>query len=143
MVKKSLVWLYSVTTYLLWATVIVVAGVVLLLRYYLLPHANDFREDIARHISTVAGQRMTIGEIRAGWEGMHPYLDLYRVSLFDAQSRPVLQLNHVETRLSWLSLPLAEPRLAKLVVHQPQLTVRRENASALISDTSKRFSNGS
>jgi len=126
MVKKSLVWLYSVATYLLWAAVIVVAGVVLVLRYYLLPHANDFREDIARHIGTVAGQRLTIGEIRAGWEGMHPYLDLYRVSLFDAQNRQALQLDHVATTLSWLSLPLAEPRLSRLTVHQPQLTVRRE-----------------
>ncbi len=126
MVKKSLVWLYSVATYLLWAAVIVVAGVVLLLRYFLLPHANDFREDIARHISTVAGQRVTIGEIRAGWEGMHPYFDIYRVSLYDAQHRPALQLDHVEATLSWLSLPLAEPRLSTLVVHQPQLTVRRE-----------------
>lgn len=88
MVKKSLVWLYSVATYLLWVIVIVVAGVVLSLRYYLLPHANDFRDDIAHHIGTAAGQRMSIGEIRAGWDGMHPYLDLYRVSLYDKQNRP-------------------------------------------------------
>lgn len=126
MVKKSLVWLYSITTYLLWAIVIVVAAVVLLLRYYLLPHANDYREDIARYVSTVAGQRMTIGEIRAGWEGMHPYLDLYQVSLFDAQNRPALQLDHVATTLSWFSLPFAEPRLSRIALHQPQLTVRRE-----------------
>lgn len=126
MVKKSLVWLYSVATYLLWVIVIVVAGVVLSLRYYLLPHANDFRDDIAHHIGTAAGQRMSIGEIRAGWDGMHPYLDLYRVSLYDKQNRPVLQLGHVETVLSWLSLPLAELRLSKLLVNQPQLTVRRE-----------------
>jgi uncharacterized protein (TIGR02099 family) len=57
---------------------------------------------------------------------MHPYLDLYRVDLYDKQNRPVLQLDHVETVLSWLSLPLAEPRLSKLIIHRPQLSVRRE-----------------
>ncbi len=126
MVKKSLVWLYSAATYLLWAAVIVVASVVLALRYYLLPHVNDYRDDIAKHVSEAAGLRMTIGEIRAGWSGMHPYLDLYRVNLFDVQGRPALQLDHVETGFSWLSLPLGEPRLASLTVYQPKLTIRRE-----------------
>ena len=63
MVKKSLVWLYSVTTYLLWASVIVVAMVVLSLRYYVLPHAKDYREAIAQYASKAAGQRITIGDI--------------------------------------------------------------------------------
>jgi len=125
MVKKSLVWLYSVTTYLLWAAVIVVTSCVLVMRYYVLPHAKDYREAIARHASMVAGQRITIGDIEAGWDGMHPYLDLYRVDLHDAQNRPVLHLGRVEASLSWLSLPLAEPRLGKLVIHQPNLVIRR------------------
>lgn len=125
MVKKSLVWLYSVTTYLLWASVIVVAMVVLSLRYYVLPHAKDYREAIAQYASKAAGQRITIGDIEAGWEGMNPYLDLYKVDLYDARNHPALHLDHVATSMSWLSLVLAEPRLSELVIDQPNLLIRR------------------
>ena len=43
MVKKSLLWLYSAVTYVLWTGIIVVAICVLGLRYYVLPHAKDYR----------------------------------------------------------------------------------------------------
>ena len=125
MIKKILFGLYGISTYLLWMMVIVAACVVLGLRYYALPHAKDYREAIAQKLSQAAGQRIAIGDIDAGWDGMQPHLDLYRVTLFDAQNRPALQLDHVETGLSWLSVILAEPHLAKLVIHNPQLIVRR------------------
>ncbi|MCX7628218.1 MAG: YhdP family protein [Methylophilaceae bacterium] len=125
MIKKSLVWLYSAATYLLWAAVIIVASTVLALRYYVLPHAKDYRDAIAHYASQAVGQRVTIGDIEAGWDGMHPYLDLYKVVLHDAQNRPVLRLDHVATRLSWLSMLLAEPRLSELYIDQPNLLIRR------------------
>ncbi len=125
MVKKSLVWLYSITTFLLWAVIIVVASVVLALRYYVLPHAKDYREDIAREVSLAVGQRVTIGDIKAGWSGLNPYFDLYKIDLYDAQNRPALSLDHVETSLSWFSLIVGEPRLANLEIHQPSLLIQR------------------
>ena len=126
MVKKSLIWLYTSFTWLLWGAVIVLAAVVLSLRYFILPNIQQYRETIARHVSEAARQQISIGDIRASWDGMQPHLDLYTVEILDAQNRPVLTLKHVETSLSWLSLPLAEPRLSHLVIHQPKLTVRRE-----------------
>lgn len=125
MVKKSLVWFYSVTTYLLWAVIIVVASVVLTLRYYVFPHAQDYRNLIAHYSSQAAGQRVNIGDIRAGWDGLSPYFDLYKVDLYDTQGRLALHLDHVEASLSWFSLVLGEPRLANLVIHQPNLMIRR------------------
>lgn len=126
MIKKSLVWLYSTATYLLWAVIIVIATVVLGLRYYVLPGIQEHKDAIAQEVSRAAGQKITIGSIRASWDGMHPHLDLRQVALYDAQDRPALSLDHVETSLSWLSLALGEPRLATLVIHQPRLTIRRE-----------------
>src|SRR5690348_14748287 len=106
MVKKSLVWLYSVTTFLLWAVIIVVASVVLALRYYVLPHAQDYRNDIAHYVSQAIGQRVVIGDIKAGWSGLNPYFDLYKVDLYDTQGNTALSLEHVESSVSWLSLVL-------------------------------------
>lgn len=131
MVKKSLIWLYSFTTYLLWGVIIVVTSVVLGLRYYLLPHVKDYRETIASHASTALGQRVTIGDINAGWSGLSPHFDLRNISLFDRENRPALQFEHIEASLSWLSLVVGEPRLESLVIHQPRLTVRRETDGTL------------
>jgi uncharacterized protein (TIGR02099 family) len=126
MVKKSLIWLYSFTTYLLWGVIIVVTSVVLGLRYYLLPHIKDYRETIAAHASTAVGQHITIGDIHADWNGLSPHFDLHNISVFDRAGRPALQFDHIEASLSWLSLVVGEPRLESLVIHQPRLTVRRE-----------------
>ncbi|MBU3736009.1 MAG: hypothetical protein FGM62_03445, partial [Methylobacterium sp.] len=100
MIKRSLIWLYSATTYLLWAIIIIIAAAVLGLRYYLLPSVHLHKDAIAQRISAEAGQKITIGEIKASWDGMHPRLDLYRVELFDARDRPALTLDHIETSLS-------------------------------------------
>lgn len=126
MIKKSLVSLYSAVTYLLWTGIIVVAAVVLGLRYFVLPNIEQYRTTIAQQASKAAGQTVTIGDIKASWDGLNPHLDLYRVDLYDVQHRSALSLDHIETSVSWLSLVLGEIRLSSIVVHQPRLTVRRE-----------------
>lgn len=131
MIKKSLLWLYSFSTYLLWAIVIVVAVVVLGLRWAVLPNVENYKDDIAQRVSQAVGQKVTIGGIAASWDGMQPHLDLRQVIVHDAQNRPALSLDHIETSLSWLSLPLLEPRLATLTIHQPRLTVRRDAAGTI------------
>lgn len=126
MVKKSLLWVYRATLATLWLFIIVLAGSVLALRYVVLPHIDDYKETIAQHATAAAGQKITIGEIGASWDGLNPHLSLLNVQLYDRQNRPALTLDHIETSLSWLSIPLMEPRLSALTIHQPQLTVRRE-----------------
>lgn len=126
MVKKSLIWLYGATTWLLMGSVIVVATTVLVLRFFVLPSVPQYKDAIARHASAAAGQKITIGDIRASWAGLHPRLDLYNVELYDPRDRPALTLDHVQTRVSWLSLALGEVRLSRLAIYKPYLTVRRE-----------------
>ena len=126
MIKKSLVWIYSTTTYLLWAGIIIVAAVVLGMRWFVLPNVHNYKDDIAQEVSRAVGQKVTIGSINASWDGMQPHLDLRQVVVHDAQNRAALSLDHIETSLSWLSMPLFEPRLATLTIHQPKLTIRRE-----------------
>ena len=126
MVKKSLHLVYRAALATLWLIIIVLAGSVLALRYLVLPHIDDYKETIAQHATAAAGQKITIGEIGASWDGLNPHLSLLNVQLYDKQNRPALTLDHVETSLSWLSIALMEPRLSALTIHQPQLTVRRE-----------------
>lgn len=101
------------------------AALVLGLRYWILPNIADYREDIATSISKDAGQKVSIGSISAGWEGLRPYLGLGDIRVYDQESRPALNLRQVEATLSWWSLFLGEIRLASLSIEQPRVVVRR------------------
>lgn len=126
MVKKSLFWFYRITLIALWTGIFVFAASVLTLRYVVLPQIHDYKPVIEQRASKAAGQKITIGDIKATWDGLDPHLSLYHVVLHDRQGRPALTLGHVEASLSWLSVPLLEPRLSSLTIYQPELTMRRE-----------------
>jgi uncharacterized protein (TIGR02099 family) len=132
MVKKSLLWIYRTALITLWLIIIVLASSVLALRYLVLPHVNDYKDKIALNVSEGVGQKITIGHINAGWDGLNPHLTLRKVELYDKQNRPALSLDNIETSLSWLSIPLLEPRLSLLTINQPELTVRREADGSLL-----------
>ena len=81
MVKKSLIWVYRATLTLLWLTIIVLTCSVLLLRYVVLPKVDDYKDQIAQKASEVAGQKITIGDIDASWDGLNPHFALFNVEL--------------------------------------------------------------
>lgn len=125
MVKKSLQRLYRVA---LWCAGIMAVTVILTaaaIQFLLLPNINQYKDTIASYASTTAQQKIVIGNIKAGWHGINPYLVLTDISLFDAQNRPALQLKNSELTLSWLSLLLLEPHLDQIIIRAPELTIRR------------------
>lgn len=126
MVKKSLIWLYSATIWLLWFSIILVASVLLGYRYFVLPAIPQYKDAIARYASQATGQTISIGNIHASLSGLQPRLDLYQVQLYDTEGRSALILDHVQTSLSWLSLVRGEVRLSQLAIHKPHLTMRRK-----------------
>lgn len=101
------------------------ALLVLGLRYWLLPNIAEYREDIAASISQAAGQRVTIGAIGAGWDGLRPHLSLRQLEVYDHEDQPALTLEHIEGTLAWWGLALGEIRLHSLEIDQPNLTLRR------------------
>lgn len=101
------------------------ALLVLGLRYWLLPNIAEYREDIAASISRAAGQRVTIGAIGAGWDGLRPHLSLRQLEVYDHQDKSALTLEHIEGTLAWWGLALGEIRLHSLEIDQPNLILRR------------------
>lgn len=125
MVKKSLLWLYRT---LLWLTVIVITIVLiaaLTIHFLVMPNINQYKDDISTFASNNTKQKIVIGNIQADWRGVNPYLSLSNIDIFDAENRPALQLKNIDVALSWLSIPLLEPHLSTLTIHEPELTIRR------------------
>ena len=97
-------WVYRVLTWSVLAVGFAFAGIVIALRYWVLPNVESYRDDIARIVSERAQQKVTIGAIHGQWEGLRPQLVLERVTVHDAAGRPALNLSRVDNTLSWLSL---------------------------------------
>jgi uncharacterized protein (TIGR02099 family) len=122
----SSLWAYRVLTWTVLAAGLVFAGIVLTLRYWVLPNIENYRDDIARVVSERARQKITIGRIHANWDGVRPQLVLEQITVHDAAGRPALELARVDNTLSWMTLPALELRFHALDIYRPTLNVRRD-----------------
>ncbi len=122
----SSLWAYRVLTWSVLVIGLVFAGLLLGLRYWVLPNIEGYREDIARIMSERVGQKVTIGRIHANWDGLRPQLRLENVTVYDAAGRPALELARIDNTLSWLSLLAFELRFHAADIYQPTLNVRRD-----------------
>ena len=126
MIKKSLIWAYRVAYVALGTFVFLGLLSLIVLRYFILPHIDDYKPKIVQGLSQVLGQKVTIGNIYANWDSLNPHLSIFNVDIYDKENRIALSLRHIEGSLSWSSIPLFEPRLASFSIYQPELTIRRE-----------------
>ncbi|MDR2113195.1 MAG: TIGR02099 family protein [Candidatus Accumulibacter sp.] len=98
---------------------------VLSLRYAVLPNVENYRPLIERIVADSIGLKVDIGRIEADWDGIHPELTLYDVSVADVEGRPALAFLRVDTVLSWWSVVEMRPCLRLLRIDEPTLHMRR------------------
>jgi uncharacterized protein (TIGR02099 family) len=125
--KKSLRWLL----YFFGLVLAIMALAAIAIRFFIFPHINDYKNDIAQFATQTVGEKITIGQIVTGWDGISPQIILKSVDLYDAQNRVALHLNQVNTSLSWLSIPMLEPRFSELNIVKPELSIRRTSNGGL------------
>jgi uncharacterized protein (TIGR02099 family) len=125
MVKKSLLWIYRTALWLLGIIVAIFVIAILAIQFYVFPNIDQYKDKIAAFASNAAKQKVVIGNIKAGWQGINPHLVVSNIDIYDAQNRPALQLNNTDVSVSWLSIPLLEPHLANFTIRSPELTIRR------------------
>ena len=126
-VKRVARWaLYAVAFLLIIASVLA-----LLIRFVVFPNIDSYKDDIAAYASKTAGQKITIGDIQTGWDGISPRFNLKHIDVFDAENRSALHLNDVSASISWSSLPLLQARLYKLSIEKPELTIRRKSDGSI------------
>lgn len=104
---------------------IILAGIIGTIQFYVFPHIDDYRGRIEQALSRSLKQQVTIAHIAIRWHGLAPQVTLGKVTVFDSEHRPALALTQVTTRLSWSSLVLLSPSLVSLSIDAPDLVVRR------------------
>lgn len=97
----------------------------LVIQFYVFPSINQYKDKIANYATQAAHQKVVIGNIKAGWQGINPHLSLSNIDLYDTENRPALALKNTDISFSWLSIPLLEPHLANFTIRSPELTIRR------------------
>ena len=107
------------------------AVVVLALRFWILPQIEDRPELVTQAISRNIGQRVGIGGVDTGWQGLRPYLALTELQLYDKEGRVALSLPSVSLTVSWDSLVFGTLRLHSLFLDKPQLNIRRDPAGTV------------
>ncbi len=103
------------------------AAAVVSLRYWLLPDIEQYHDRITSTFSAAIGNPVTIGGIEGDWQGFLPRLNFTDVRILDEQRQPALVLQHIDGSLSWLSLFIAQLRLASLEIVKPELRIRRDS----------------
>lgn len=124
-------WLRRGILYFLMPVAIALVALVLALRLWILPNLDQWRNDIAASISQSAGQKVTLGQLTADWQGWHPRLRIQQLRVYGKDNRPALLLTDVHTMLSWTSLLHGELRLANLTVDDLVLSIHRTQDGAL------------
>lgn len=125
MLKKSMLWLWRSALWLAGVMLSIILIAALIIQFWVMPNIGQYKNDIAAFATKAVGQKVTIGDIKATWRGINPQLSISHIDIFDAENRLALQLKNTEASLSWLSVPVLEPRLDALTIHAPELTVRR------------------
>ena len=127
-------WLRKLLPVLGWTAVglyFAAATVFLGLRYWLLPDVTRYVGDIEQAVSRTLGERVTIGAIRAGWQGLRPELDLTNITIHDREGRVALSLPAIRATVSLASFAYASIRFHSLALEQPRLEIRRDPAGRL------------
>lgn len=126
-----------------WRTPVAVAGWLLVgiyflfaltflgLRYWVLPNIGSYTESIERAVSQAIGERVTIGSVQAGWQGLRPEINISDLRVYDKGGRPALSLPVVEAVVGWSSVFYGSLRFESLALERPRLEVRRDSEGQL------------
>ncbi len=116
-------------------------GLMLSLRYWILPDIDRYHDSISAMVSHVVGQPVTIGKIEADWQGLSPHLLFTDVLILDNQGQTLLALKQVDNVVSWTTVLTGEVRLHSLEINQPDLLVKRDAQGLLYVAGMKMSSN--
>ncbi len=125
MLKKSMLWLWRSALWLTGVMLSIILIAALTIQFWVMPNIGEYKNTIASFATKAVGQKVTIGDINAHWHGINPQISISNIDIFDAENRLALQLKNTEASLSWLSIPVLEPRLDALTIRSPELTIRR------------------
>ncbi|MEO6022526.1 MAG: DUF3971 domain-containing protein, partial [Burkholderiales bacterium] len=131
MFRSNRRWVWRVVFSLLGLAMLGLVAIAMALRFWYIPHAAEYRDQIAALIAKAAGNPITIGAVNGAWEGARPTLEFKDIIVYDDAQRAALKLDRIYGVLSWWSLFYGSVEFYRLEVDHPTLAVRRDKAGKL------------
>lgn len=100
--------------------------VVLVLRYWLLPNIDIWRQPISQILSNITQSEVQIGQIQAQWQGLYPEVELKDVYLSEKDAQPQIHIPSMLARFQLSSLFKAQPYFSFLRIEGLQLVLQRD-----------------
>jgi uncharacterized protein (TIGR02099 family) len=110
---------------------LVAAGLLLSLRYSVLPDIEKYHDDITLAVGKAIGLTIEIGRIEADMRGLEPHMLLTDIRVLDKQKRTTLALKKIDIVVSWMTVLTGKLRLASLELDRPELMVKRDAKGVL------------
>jgi len=98
---------------------------VLWLRYWALPHVDQYRDTIVSSLEKASGMAVSAKAIRGGWEGLRPRVSLEGFAMADRRGKVALAFERAEVTVSWWSLLVGQVRFHDVDFYKPALALRR------------------
>lgn len=128
MYSLSCRWVWRIPLLLLILALLGLIAVAFVIRFWYIPHASEYRDEISAVISNTAGTPITIQSVEGAWEGVRPALEFKQVQVYDHSNHPALKLDRIYGVLSWWSLLYGSIEFYRLEIDRPTLAMRRDKS---------------
>ena len=117
------------------ALVVVLLGLHLLLRFWVVPQIPERRAEIEAALSDALQRPVRLGQISAGWSQMQPRVDIASLTVLDRDGHPALVLPAINAAVSWRSLSAGTLVFSRLRTGGLELFLKRtSDGTVLLGD---------
>lgn len=107
---------------------LLLALLVLAIRFVVLPHVDDYREELFAALSRSAGIKITASKLSPAWESLHPAVEIEGLEIHapegEASARGLL-IPKARGEFSWTSLARLTPIFHRLIIEAPEVHIQR------------------
>jgi len=111
---------------------VLLLGLHLLLRVWVVPQIPERREEIEAVLSEAIQRPVRLGDIRAGWSGLQPRVDIGSLTVLDRAGQPALVLPAISAALSWRSVAAGTLVFSRLRTGGLELFLRRTGDGTIL-----------
>lgn len=104
----------------------------LAVRFWVVPHVNDWRPQVEQRLSVALDAQVTIDQLSAGWSGLNPTLAVQNLRLASAQGAEFLRVPDAFAVIAWRSLLAWDLRLKQLEVNGVEISAERRADGSIV-----------
>lgn len=110
---------------------VLLAIVVVGIRYWLLPSIDAWKEPISQVISHATNSHIEIGRLQASWVGLRPEIIIHKLQVLNEKQEPQLEIPYLQATLKWQSLLQGKIHFSSLHIDGLALSMWRDTDLAL------------